>query len=664
MTDCQICYDAFNKRERLQVTCMYCTQSFCRTCVGQYLLSQQEQITCPNVECRMPWTEEFVDEHMYAVFRKGALAAHRQKFVLDREKARLPELQARARRYKIAVDGMEGRLKQKAEHLEQYNAVPVVARLKELEKEFIKKQNAYNDCALKHWQLFRSEWYNTADGRRTTRELPRDGVTQEQIDTFKAELEERTKERAEANKALAAYKEAASSLLEEAKQRYAAPAKVAATMPEFRQMVDSYGKVVRLYERDKKRIDSYRRLFGEDAVEIVAAGEQVTITPRQVVVLRGCPGEGCRGFLDEKWVCGVCDLSVCSHCHVGLADDEAVEERHGAGAVDEAPEGKRWHICNPDQIATARLLARDTKPCPKCKALISKIDGCDQMWCTQCQTAFSWETGQVEEGRVHNPHYYEWMRRNKGSVPREPAQPGDVPLAPGGDCCAQALTLQELPFEGGEQVSENTLFDNIFVDVLSAVPEGLPEEASVKAKKALKKLSAALLLTVYRKLVEVHEYYVLDRRNWTERYADQKSDEDAIDYLVGRLTEADWKRRVWLRDRARRHRNDCKEIKRMFYAAGRDILNSLVLGGGSVKVGETLKQISELMKYANDAMMKSKKRFCLSTDPDTLGIYHYVNYVERENFNNLYTTMGKEYKLDVTSGYSYNLNDFLKLVSI
>jgi hypothetical protein len=597
---------------------------------------------------------------MYAVFRKGALGAHRQKFVLDREKARLPELQVRARRYKIAIDAMEGRLKQKNEHLEQYNAVHVVARLKELEKTFRQKEREYYDCAAKKWQLYRDEWDRIDGGPRTRREVVRDGVTQEQVDMFNIELAEKTKGREEAYKSINAYELVNKTALKEAKRLYAVPAKTAATMPEVRQMVESYGKAVRLYERDTKRIANYRKLFGEDAVEIVAAGEQVTVAARQVVVLRGCPGEGCRGFLDEKWICGVCDMSVCSHCHIGLGEDEVVEERHGSAAVDQAPEGKRWHICNPDQIATARLLARDTKPCPKCKALISKIDGCDQMWCTQCQTAFSWQTGQVEEGRVHNPHYYEWQRRNKGSVPREP---GDV--VPGGDCCAQALTLQELPFDVTEQVVDTTLFDNIFVDILSVIPVSLSEEDATKAKKMFKKLGASMLLSVYRNLVEIHEYYVLDRRNWTERYADQKSEEDAIDYLVGRLTEADWQRRTWSRDRARRFRNDCKEIKRMFYAAGRDILNSLVLGGGSVKVGETLKQMYELMKYANDNMIKAKKRYCLSTEPDTLGIIAYLNNrIEIDAISALYTSLGKEFSPTQTYMYYYNIREFMGLINL
>ena len=64
-------------------------------------------------------------------------------------------------------------------------------------------------------------------------------------------------------------------------------------------------------------------------------------------------------------------------------------------------------------METAKLLAKDSKPCPKCQCLIFKISGCDQMWCTQCHTAFSWKTGAIEKN-IHNPHYYEWQRKNGG----------------------------------------------------------------------------------------------------------------------------------------------------------------------------------------------------------------------------------------------------------
>lgn len=114
--------------------------------------------------------------------------------------------------------------------------------------------------------------------------------------------------------------------------------------------------------------------------------------------VRTCSREDCMGFLSTQWKCGVCESFTCNHCH----------ELKG-----------ETHVCDPNAVATAQLLSRDTKPCPKCHTGIYKISGCDQMWCTQCQTAFSWRTGIIENN-IHNPHYYEWLRRTQGFVPRNP----------------------------------------------------------------------------------------------------------------------------------------------------------------------------------------------------------------------------------------------------
>ena len=75
------------------------------------------------------------------------------------------------------------------------------------------------------------------------------------------------------------------------------------------------------------------------------------------------------------------------------------------------------HVCVEETIQTVSTLRRDTKPCPNCAIPITKIDGCDQMWCTECKTAFSWNTGRVEEGRIHNPHFYEWQRTHGTIAP-------------------------------------------------------------------------------------------------------------------------------------------------------------------------------------------------------------------------------------------------------
>jgi hypothetical protein len=47
------------------------------------------------------------------------------------------------------------------------------------------------------------------------------------------------------------------------------------------------------------------------------------------------------------------------------------------------------------------------------------------MFCTECHTAFSWVTGQVVNGVIHNPHYYEFLRKQGNGV--APRNAGDVP---------------------------------------------------------------------------------------------------------------------------------------------------------------------------------------------------------------------------------------------
>jgi len=75
--------------------------------------------------------------------------------------------------------------------------------------------------------------------------------------------------------------------------------------------------------------------------------------------VRACTSNGCRGFLSTQWKCGICEQWACPTCHVIK------------GATRDAE-----HTCNPDDVATATLLANDTRPCPSCHIGIFKIDGC------------------------------------------------------------------------------------------------------------------------------------------------------------------------------------------------------------------------------------------------------------------------------------------------
>ncbi len=119
-----------------------------------------------------------------------------------------------------------------------------------------------------------------------------------------------------------------------------------------------------------------------------------------------CPVEDCRGFLSKNYKCAICSTYTCPKCFDIIGKNKNAE-----------------HICNEDSIKTAELIKKETKPCPSCGTRISKIDGCDQMWCVECHQAFSWKTGLADNGVVHNPHFYEFQRNNNGSVARAP---GDV----------------------------------------------------------------------------------------------------------------------------------------------------------------------------------------------------------------------------------------------
>ena len=100
------------------------------------------------------------------------------------------------------------------------------------------------------------------------------------------------------------------------------------------------------------------------------------------------------------WKCGACEVFVCKRCHAPKAQRDDPE-----------------HICDAQDVQTAELLMKETKPCPSCAAPIFKIDGCDQMWCTACHTPFSWRTQRVIVTAVlHNPHYIHWRQRQRDAA--------------------------------------------------------------------------------------------------------------------------------------------------------------------------------------------------------------------------------------------------------
>lgn len=141
-------------------------------------------------------------------------------------------------------------------------------------------------------------------------------------------------------------------------------------------------------------------LFGEiDAIEENHHINPI-ITEKKVGYIKRCVHESCKGFVQKSnHKCGVCKTKICHHCLNELTEDD--EEQHE---------------CSEDDVATATLLMKDSKPCPECGVPIHRIDGCSHMFCTQCKTPFDWKTMKIQRNGNSNPHYYEWLRTNTPST--------------------------------------------------------------------------------------------------------------------------------------------------------------------------------------------------------------------------------------------------------
>ncbi len=241
--------------------------------------------------------------------------------------------------------------------------------------------------------------------------------------------------------------------------------------------------------------------------------------------VRMCPTEDCRGFIDENWKCGLCKKTFCDKCF------EPIEENHE---------------CNPELVKTMKLINKDTRPCPKCSTMIHKIDGCMQMWCTNCNTAFDWRSGTIVVGRIHNPHFFEFKKRSR--------EHGDIP-------CGGRPTYSELSSAGA--------------------PDNILDMCAVLHK--------------------------LDR-DIMYKYGDIYDEDNThlrISYMLNRISEEDFKIELQRRDKLKDKHLDIRNIYEMYTNACGDLMRQWMLD----KSLDIMITIHELTMYSNSIITKIRNRY-------------------------------------------------------
>lgn len=314
--------------------------------------------------------------------------------------------------------------------------------------------------------------------------------------------------------------------------------------------------------KNKKKIidlldenDMYRELILDNKEKIrtlnLAGGGKKGKKER--VFTRACPVEDCRGFLSHSLKCGTCSGRACKDCHLPKpVNDE--------------------HKCDPGLVATVKLLANDTKPCPACATPIFKVNGCDQMYCVQCHTAFSWMRGTIERGVIHNPHFYEAQRAING---------GHAPRARGDNLrCGGPPHIWEI---------------NEKLDIY-----GVMFEFAENAHMIIHHINTVELLRYPNMIGEVDNSSL------------------RLDYLMDRISEKQWISKLKTKMKRQEKNGEYNMVLSMFTQTMSDLFGNIT-DGESINIPDNIVAMTKLREYTNKSLKKIGLRYgnvypAISTD--------------------------------------------------
>jgi hypothetical protein len=307
---------------------------------------------------------------------------------------------------------------------------------------------------------------------------------------------------------------------------------------------------------------------------VYQSSQAVNLFQNKRAFVRGCPDAECRGFVNNEWQCGICNKYICSKCHeiIGLSKENTD------------------HECKEEDKETAKMIMTQTRPCPKCAVPIFKIDGCDQMWCTQCHTAFSWRTGAIETIRIHNPHYYEWQRETGGAHPIA-REPGDNPCG------------------GFPDIYRIQSWFKVSQDILRAI-----RRHRINPTIYPMPTNASNIPPEYDEVFNIHRCINHIEMVELPRYRNTgyvETNEDLrVRYLMNELTEDELKLQLQQREKRHQKRQSIYMILEMFTHTSSDIFRNYIHGHySSENAKKLIYEMTQLKNYVNQQQRKVSHQF-------------------------------------------------------
>lgn len=274
--------------------------------------------------------------------------------------------------------------------------------------------------------------------------------------------------------------------------------------------------------------------------------------------IRPCPSNTCKGYLSKALKCGICECWGCKDCHrekKSRDDDE--------------------HECDPDEVATVKLLKNDTKPCPNCTVPIYKLNGCDQMWCTACRTPFEWNTLRIVNAQtetIHNPHFYAHQReQNNGIAPR----------VAGDFRCGGVPTINRVERK---------------MKSLKCTPEVI--HTVMNAHRLIGHINGAVL------------------PNYPNRMDMENNADLRVKYLLGELSDKKWASELKKREKKREKNRAVNLVLTMFTATLGDLMANIVDSDRDKRI-TYIPELMNLKTYVNKELAKISSRFNNKINPVT-----------------------------------------------
>lgn len=263
-----------------------------------------------------------------------------------------------------------------------------------------------------------------------------------------------------------------------------------------------------------------------------------------------CPVNNCRGFINSSWKCGICQTKVCKTCKEELVTSSD-------------------HQCDQNIVESLAKIKRDSRPCPKCKCMIFKIEGCRQMFCTQCHTIYDWITGEIiTRGFFHNPHYTEWQRTHGNVVP------------PNNCRRFGNISPRDMRYILRNHVDEHITYVINFNRILLHIHD-----------------------------IEIPQYRV---RTVQERYSTGAYITLRIKYLENSISEFEFKNKLQRLEKKQEKKEDIFMIYDMFYNTGRYIITNIFYENKTLtrmELETSITQIKDLIEYTNKSFVDVSKKY-------------------------------------------------------